>query len=184
MHRLSVAALALVVLVLFGCAATTSVRLTPAPQRPVCDGSANVAVLWATRWRADQKDVSAREAAAAQGIARFFDESGCFKSIALRRVTSPAEGVVGDGAGGQGKLLFITVRELGPVLRIGSAAGLVEGGTEVVLDVAEHAAPATQATRQFTVHWQNGGAGVIKGVGSLPRDMEAALAAGLQPAPR
>lgn len=36
-------------------------------------------------------------------------------------------------------------------------------------------------TRTFTVRWQNGGPGVIKGVVSLPQDMRAALITALQP---
>lgn len=36
--------------------------------------------------------------------------------------------------------------------------------------------------RAFTVHWRHGGPGVVKGVASLPADMDAALRAGLQPA--
>jgi len=34
------------------------------------------------------------------------------------------------------------------------------------------------------VHWAHGGPGVIKGVATLPQDMQAALAAGLQPGSR
>jgi len=58
---------------LAACAATTQVTVTPPVQAPVCEPMAPgpVTVLWRTRWRADQKDVAEREAAAAQGIARF-----------------------------------------------------------------------------------------------------------------
>lgn len=75
--------------------------------------------------------------------------------------------------------LFIKVRELGPVVRIGASAAIVEGGTEVVLDVAAFGLPDNRRSAPFTVHWQNGGAGVIKGVASLPLDMASALAAAM-----
>lgn len=77
--------------------------------------------------------------------------------------------------------MLIAVRELGPVVRLLSSAALVEGSTHVVLDVTEYSPPASTNPREFSVNWQNGGPGVIKGVSSLPADMEAALAAALQP---
>jgi hypothetical protein len=60
--------------------ATTRVTLTPPDQAPVCQPQAalKASVLWRTQWRADQKDVPDREAAAAQGITRFFADGGCF----------------------------------------------------------------------------------------------------------
>ena len=41
-------------LALAGCVSTTTVTLTPAPQRPVCDASARALVLWLPQWRPDQ----------------------------------------------------------------------------------------------------------------------------------
>jgi hypothetical protein len=35
--------------------------------------------------------------------------------------------------------------------------------------------------REFSVHWRNGGPGVVKGVASLAGDIQQALAAALQP---
>jgi hypothetical protein len=35
--------------------------------------------------------------------------------------------------------------------------------------------------RAFTVQWRNGGPGVVKGVATLAQDLQAALAAALQP---
>lgn len=79
------------------------------------------------------------------------------------------------------KVVAITLRELGPVVKLFSTVALVEGETEVVLQVAEHVPPADSPTQTFTVHWQNGGPGVIKDVASLPQDMETALLMGLAP---
>jgi hypothetical protein len=78
-------------------------------------------------------------------------------------------------------VIAITLRELGPVITLLSSPALIEGGTEVVLQVAEHIPPSEVQTQSFTVHWQNGGPGIIKGVRSLPKDMQAALVMGLQP---
>jgi hypothetical protein len=79
------------------------------------------------------------------------------------------------------KMVTISLRELGPVVKLLSSLALIEGGTEAVFQIAEYLLPEENQTRTFTVHWQNGGPGVIKGVASLPQDMQAALIMGLQP---
>lgn len=187
-RRLLRALPALAVIALGACAATTTVQLAPSPQPPVCQSTANALVLWAPKWRADQKDIAQREAAAAQGIAQFFAKSGCFASATVQRVAEPSAAAVAaaleqararyDGA------VVVTVRELGPIVKIGSSAALVEGGTEVVLELAEYKQPVLSARRSFSVTWRDGGPGVIKGVASLPQDIQAALAAGMQPVAR
>ena len=137
------------------------------------------------RWRPDQKDVPEREAAAAKGLQTFFDTSGCFARAEIRRLangdTASIRAQATSGTGSD-KTVFIAVRELGPVVRLLSSAALVEGGTQVVLDVTEYSPPASMNPREFSVSWQNGGPCVIKGVTSLPADMQAALNAALQPA--
>jgi len=179
--------LAFLLLALCGCAATTSTQITPSPQLPVCQASSTAVVVWAPQWRADQKDVPAREAAAADGIARFFRDSGCFASVSLRRVSQLSTSAIQSAASEAGlpydRIIAIAVRELGPVVRLGSSLALVEGGTEVVLDIEEHKL-ANPTPRSFSVHWLNGGPGVVKGVATLPQDIQAALAAGLQPGSR
>lgn len=171
---------------LLAACASTAVTFTPSPQTPVCDRTATALVLWAPQWRPDQKDVAAREAAAASGLERFFADSGCFARTALRRGSDLSPATVTSqwaASGGQfDTVLTIAVRELGPVVRLFSSAALVEGGTEVVLHVSVRAGPTVGPARAFTVHWRNGGPGVVKGVASLPDDMDAALHAGLQPA--
>lgn len=169
---------------LCGCAATTSTHFTPSPQQPVCDVSSTAVVVWSPQWRADQKDVQARELAASEGIARFFQVSGCFASVSLRRVPQLSAPYVQSAASEAGlrydTLVGLAVRELGPVVKLGSSAALVEGGTEVVLDIEEYK-PPNEKRRSFSLHWRNGGPGIIKGVATLAQDMEAALAAALQP---
>jgi hypothetical protein len=170
--------------VLSGCA-TTTVSVTPSPQTPVCDSAMSALVLWAPHWRPDQKDIPKREAAAETGLKEFLQTSDCFKSAELRRLPSMTPTVVADEVtstnGLFNKVIVITLRELGPVVKLLSSLTLIDGGTEVVLQVAEHIPPAKAPSRTFTVHWQNGGPGIIKGVRSLPQDMQAALVVGLQP---
>jgi len=170
---------------LAGCA-STAVTLNPSPQAPVCDATVAALVLWAPVWRPDQKDVVDREAAAATGLQNFFGSSGCFARAELRRVSSLGPAAVSaqraSGAGPFTHVVVIEVRELGPVVKLLSSAALVEGGTEVVLQVTTYAVPGEVPAREFTVHWRDGGPGVVKGVASLPADMQAALFDGLQPA--
>ena len=171
-------------LLLAGCASTTTAVLTPSAQAPVCAGIAKALVLWTTDWRADQKDVPEREAAAADGIQQFFQQSGCFAATTVQRVSlNDRVAAVAANRASDEKVVVIVVRELGPTLALGGSAALIEGATEVALDISEFAVART-TPRTFSVQWRNGGAGVIKGVASLPQDLQAALAAGLQPVAR
>lgn len=182
--RTVVARLAVLVALCAGCASTT-VSVTPSPQAPVCDPRAAALVLWAPEWRQDQKDVPEREAAAADGLDEFFRRSGCFARSALRRApdlapsTIAAELADARGAGPFDVVVAIAVRELGPTVKLLASPALVDGGTEVVLQVSVFVPPNAREPRAFTIHWQHGGPGVVKGVASLPRDMQEALAAGL-----
>jgi hypothetical protein len=152
----------------------------------VCNSTATALVLWAPRWRPDQKDVADREKAAATGLQNFLQSSGCFAASELQRETDAAHVVqapaITSGSGRFTKVVSVVVRELGPILKLGSSTALIEGGTEVVLEVAEYSPAAPAAPRTLTVHWRNAGPGVIKGVGTLASDMQAALVAGLQAA--
>jgi hypothetical protein len=169
---------------LAGCA-STAITLKPSPQAPVCERMATALVLWAPAWRPDQKDAVDREAAAATGLKSFFGGTSCFARSELRRIPSLSPAAVSEQvaseAGRFTHVVVIGVRELGPVVKLLSSAALVEGSTEVVLQVMTYSASTAIQAREFTVHWRNGGPGVVKGVASLPEDMQAALSAGLQP---
>ena len=125
--------------------ATTRVTITPPDQAPVCQPQAalKASVFWRTQWRADQKDVTEREAAAGQGITRFFAEAGCFASVEVAR--TEAGGSAFEVPAGADRLVVLTVRELGPTVKLLSSAALVEGGTEVVVDVAVYRPGAARA---------------------------------------
>lgn len=171
--------------VLLAACASTVVRFSPSTPPALCDHSAAALVLWAPQWRPDQKDVTAREAAALSGLNRFFADSGCYARSEIRRVESDdlSAAVSGQpGSSGQFNVVVtIAVRELGPVIKLLSSASLIEGGTEVVLQITSRQLQPPNKLHDFTVHWHNGGPGVVKGVGSLADDMSAALRAGLQP---
>ena len=146
-----------------GCASTTVDMSGPGARERWCDPSLSALVLWTPDWRPDQKDVPAREAAAQRGIDRFFSGSGCFSKAVVHRSSTVEAGFQ--------RVIFIKVRELGPIVVIGSPS-ILEGGTEVVLDIKVLDTPA-----EFRTHWKNGGAFVIKGVGTLEQDMAEALGA-------
>jgi hypothetical protein len=171
---------------LLAACASTVVTLTPSPQAPVCDRAATALVLWAPQWRPEQKDVAAREEAAASGLSDFFAGSGCFARTELRRVGSlgpaTATSELEVSSARFDRVVTIRVQELGPVVKLLSSASLVEGGTEVVLQISTQTWQSTDEPREFSVHWRHGGPGVIKGVAGLPGDMSDALRSGLQPA--
>lgn len=176
--------LATALLTIGGCASTTTMQLSPPHQEPVCAASATALILWRPQWRADQKDVLAREAAAADGLSQFFKESGCFKTASVERVTQTSEEAAqvaaAEATKRYEKVVLVAVRELGPTVKVGASLMLVEGGTEVVLGVSEYQL-GKASPRTFTAQCRNGGPGVLKGVSSLPQDMRAALSAAFQP---
>jgi hypothetical protein len=177
-----------------GCASTHVDVATGKPGSSWCqEGTEQLSalVLWTTDWRPDQKDVPRREQAADQGIRDFFADAGCFARVEVRHIapgslSQPAQlrslatesGFVPD------RVLAITVRELGPVVKLLSSWQLVEGGTEVVVDITASTPARPAPPEVLKVHSQNGGPLAIKGVATLPADMKAALAAGLRPAAR
>jgi hypothetical protein len=175
-------------LAMAGCASTTTIAVNPAPQAPVCDAFSTGVVFWRTQWRVDQKDALEREAAAAQGIGQFFEVSPCFKSVSVQRLRQLTEEQAKYTAelaavNQSGKVVLVSVRELGPTVKVGSSIALVEGGTEAVLDVSEFIS-GRATSRTFSVRWNSKSPGVLKGVASLPQDMQAALSAALQPGVR
>ncbi len=168
------------VALLGACTSTTTVTTSPAGQAPVClpQSALKATVLWQTRWRADQKDVPEREAAAQQGIGDFFANARCFSSVAVARADVNQQAATVPP--GSDVLLVLTVRELGPTVKLLSSAALIEGSTEVVVDVTLYMPGGSDPDRRFSIHWRSGGPGVVKGVQSLPTDLAAALRAGLQ----
>ncbi len=177
------------------CASTKFETSGSAPTRPLCQErgqSRSALVLWGPQWRTDQKDVHSREEAARTGIESFLSSSGCFARYEVRRLAS------GDASAAPSRqellalaattnptpdrVLAITVRELGPIVKLLSSAALVEGGTEVVLGITAAAVDSGALLANHETHWQHGGAMVVRGTSSLSQDMRAALSASLGPA--
>ena len=158
---------------LAGCATTTKIDVIGSRSGlpPLCppDELPVMLVLWTTQWRPEQKDAAERDEAAWQGIQKYFVRSRC-KAEIRNTDTIPAD------AKSFGRLVVLAVRELGPVVRIGTP-NLVEGGTEVVVDVKAFNNPAGTQLADLRMHWQNGGPFVIKGVASLAQDMTETLRA-------
>ena len=182
------------VLTLAGCA-STSVQLSgERPADGLCQRAGqnvSVLVLWGTQWRPDQKDIPEREAAAELGLSEYFAKSGCFSSVqVVRRVPMSALTFETAREAAQSanpvdtRVLTVTVHELGPVIKLLSSAALVEGGTEVVVGFQFFELTAPGRTREFAVHWTNGGPGVLKGIATLHLDMQAALTASFGPSQR
>ena len=166
---------------LLSACASTTVSFQPAAPEPLCEPSATAVVFWATRWRADQKDVTARESAAATGLSGFFASTDCFAQTQLRRVDALPPSPL-PAAPDSSRLIGIEVLELGPVVKLLSSAALVDGGTEVVFRAVRYPIGTADEPHSFIVQWRQGGPGVVKGVASLPQDMRAALQAGLMAA--
>jgi hypothetical protein len=177
---------------LFGCASTTVEISGATPTEPLCQSSGeklSALVLWGPIWRADQKDVPLREEAAQHGLEDFFAHSGCFTKVDIRRLLGGGSSIVPSDhellllastvSPTPDRLLVVTVRELGPVVKLLSSPALLEGGTDVVLELKVLDIRTGASLANFRTHWQNGGPLVIKGVKTLPQDMSSALQAAL-----
>ncbi|PIQ26949.1 hypothetical protein COW36_17110 [bacterium (Candidatus Blackallbacteria) CG17_big_fil_post_rev_8_21_14_2_50_48_46] len=178
--------------VLASACASTRVTFTPdEPPAYLCRAKSEnsaILVLWATQWRPDQKDIPLREVAAEQGITHFFNTSGCYAQAEIRKTSAEElsskeklERLINSANSKPDRVLIIVVHELGPVVKLFSSLAFIDGGTEVVLSISEYGAQRRHPSQTFSVRWENGGPGIIKGVESLPEDMEAALIASLKP---
>ena len=184
----SVTLISLAVLLLSGCASTHFQVTGRVPHKSLCQPvgeQPSALVFWGPKWRPDQKEVPLREAAAQRGIEQYFSTSECFSKVrVIRKIGDresiellPAEvpGLAATYASAPVQVLFITVRELGPIVKLFSSLAFVEGGTDVVLEIRAVSPSTWQTTADFTAHWQNGGPWVIKGVSTLEQDIASAL---------
>lgn len=192
MHRHRLLAIACLALGLLGCA-STRVDTTGTPmQAALCEAAGrplSLRVYWMPRWRPDQKEPERREAAALQGMQDYFADMPCVSAADIRRLGADTTAVPTDdellrlGAAATpvpDRLLLIVVRELGPKLSIGLPV-LLEGSTEVVLELRVLDTRSAALLAYARVHWENGGTFVVKGVRTLPQDMRAALHSVLTP---
>jgi hypothetical protein len=190
LHALRIA-LAATLLALAGCASTRVESSGTPLKEPLCRAGAPVvatAVVWGTQWRPDQKEPALREAAALRGIEGFLGSTRCLAVTGVKRFPGDAEPPsdaqllqqLAASPARADRIVLIVVRELGPRLTVGLPV-IVEGGTEVLIDVRvldpRQAAPLASTRTQ----WRHGGSFVIKGVQTLDHDMSAALRATLMP---
>jgi hypothetical protein len=191
MSRSYLFAIFCIYMALFGCASTKVETSGSGLKEPFCQVSTeklSVLVYWGPQWRPDQKEPLLREAAALRGIQDFFASSNCVASVNIRRLPSEASmnapsdeqllHLASAAMPAPDRVLLIVVRELGPKLLVGIPV-LVEGGTEVVVDVRVLNVRTFESMANVRTHWQNGGTFVIKGVKTLDQDMSAALRATL-----
>lgn len=180
-------------LLLTGCAATQVQSTGELLRGPLCQrGSTPVSaqIYWAPQWRADQKEPMRREAAALRGIQDFVARTDCLAVRGIHRLSASQplsndaelQRLPGSGPDAPDLLLLVVVRELGPRLEIG-LPWVLEGGTEASIEVRVVDTRTSTRLAHAQTLWRNGGRWVIKGVGTLDRDMSAALTATLMPTP-
>lgn len=186
------ATLALVVSCLLAGCASTRVETAGRPlAAPLCEpGVPPVRTLffWRPQWRPDQKEPALREAAALRGLEAFASHAGCLEVVGIRRLPTAAgepddealRALAGSAVPPPDRLVLVVVRELGPRLVVGTPA-LIEGGTEVAIDMRVLGMRPAESLADVRASWRHGGAFVIRGVGSLDRDMRDALGAVLMP---
>ena len=133
-------------------------------------------MLWTTEWRKDQKDLPERELAAADGLNQFFKTASCSKSTSIQRIPSAsnqsAEATIAAAIKEFDKVVLITIRELGPVAKIGASLALVGGSAEVVLDTSEQMvtkSPPRKFTALLRLVWESSLTLLIVGAGSRTR---------------
>lgn len=178
--------IALVALVFLTGCATTKVETIGSPlEKPFCQlkkPPITTLVLWGTQWRPDQKEPHLREAAASRGIREFLNSFSCISATDVRKISwgehPPLnEDILRIAASSKPEpemVLFVVVRELGPRLIIGIPS-IVEGGTEVKIDVRVLEMQSSKLLADSQTLWRDGGTFVIKGIGTLDHDMSSAL---------
>jgi hypothetical protein len=189
-------ALLLAAALLAGCASTTVETTGSALKAPLCkpgEAPRSIYVVWGPEWRSDQKEPAERETLAQKGIEEFLAGLPCLNAVGVKRF--PAGGAMPtneqllnlarSATPPADVAVLVVVHELGPILLIGIPV-IVEGGTEVVIDVRVLETATSRTLAESRTHWKNGGTFVIKGTGSLAKDMASALRAALlreMPAP-
>lgn len=174
-----------------GCASTKVETTGTQPQQPLCrvgEPAVSTLVYWGSQWRPDQKEPQLREAAALRGIEDFFNRAGCIAITGIHRLPEEKplptnEALVrlaSNSTPVPERVVLIVVRELGPRITIGIPK-IVEGGTEVLIDIRVLNPTTKKSLTNTQTRWRNGGTFVIKGVKTLDQDMSAALKAVLMP---
>jgi len=157
---------------------------------PLCRTDApkdRVVVYWGTAWRADQKEVSVREALAAESIAEFFGSNPhlCFETISVSKIiagrdallATDAEAISEAKATGADKVILIRIEELGPNLMLYLSPVLWQTMNEALLRVRSINTKTGLLEADVSTHWTRGGPFAVIGASSLPTDLTGALRA-------
>ena len=175
----------ILVLGLFGCAATQFTTHATGLKAPLCRTQAGqtALVLWGTAWRDNQKEAQAREEMASRAISRFFSASSCYAKVAVLRSAAGRDAMTLSDAlkfaatlpEGHGKVVLLRVEELGPFISLYLSPVLWEGGTEVLLRVRVLDAGSGSLETDLDARWKYGGAFYLRGARALEQDLQTAL---------
>ncbi len=170
---------------LTGCASTKVETTGTLLKEPLCHAgkpAVSTLVYWGPQWRPDQKEPQLREAAALRGIQDFLNRADCIAVTGIHRLSwakQPPSNeellrLVSKSAPEPERALLIVVHELGPRFVIGLPA-ILEGGTEVLIDVRVLNPQTSEVLASTQTLWRNGGKFVIKGIKTLDQDISSAL---------
>jgi hypothetical protein len=170
-----------------GCTTTAAKFYPTGLTPPLCRAGAqkdSVAVYWGTAWRADQKEVSRREAMAANGLSEFFGGTTCFTTLVLSRTINGRDPLLlidpellASAPMDADRIFVIRIEELGPNLMFYLSPILWETRNDVVLRVRSLNVRTKRLESDVSVRWTRGGAFALLGTNSLPPDFTGALAA-------
>ncbi|MCU7853349.1 MAG: hypothetical protein KZQ80_14195 [Candidatus Thiodiazotropha sp. (ex Monitilora ramsayi)] len=174
-----------------GCASTKIESTGALLKEPLCHAekaAVSTLVYWGPKWRSDQKEPQLREAAALRGIESFLKRAGCIEVNGIHRLSWKKQpqsneellNLASKSVPESERVLLIVIRELGPWLEIGIPA-ILEGGTEVLIDVRVLNPQTSGVLASTQTLWRNGGKFVVKGVKTLDQDISSALSTVLMP---
>lgn len=168
----------LLVLMLNSCASTIINSHKIGTTKELCSKK-SVLVFWGTAWRDNQKEKNLREEIASKAINKYFSNSKCFSDFKVVKNLNNKESIsLSDTEllnqtkdSKIDKIITIRIEELGPILNLNLGLVLVEGATEVKLRVKVIDIKTSSIDYDNSIDWKNGGAYIIKGIGTLESDM-------------
>ena len=173
---------------LAGCSTITIKHHAIGYQPPLCShvhGDEKIAVYWGTAWRADQKEVAAREKYVEEGIRKFFDSNTCFETVLLSKsvagkdalLATDPELIAAGYTAGADKVFKFRIEELGPNLYLYLSPILWKTENEVMLQLRVLNVKTKNIESDLSSQWKRGGAFTLHGAGSIPTDFSGILKA-------
>jgi hypothetical protein len=181
------------ILVFSGCSTIRVNTYAAGMKPPLCQSdiaNQKILVLWGTAWRSDQKEADRREQIASVAIPRFFNSTSCYGSATVQKSIDGRDGIsMSDSqilksdivvSGKFQKIVVLRLEELGPTLMFYLSPILWQGSTKVSLRIRVLDVATSSLDSDVAMHWEKGGAFVIRGVKSLEDSLTAALASVFQ----